>query len=183
MPKIEPLTREDATEEQRRVGDPIFKERGHDYDGSFAILLHYPELAELADSYGSFLRSRTSLPRRLSEIIIAMTARHWTARFPWSAHFGQAIDAGVDAKVLEAIRVRARPAFGREDEEIVYDYVTALLANQGIPDRVHARAIDAFGKQGVIGMVSIVGWYGSLCLIANAFDLAVLDENAPPLPA
>ena len=182
MAKIKPLSREDADEEQRRVGDPIFKERGHDYDGPFGVLLHYPELAERADHYGTFVRAGATLPKRLSELIIAMTARHWTARYPWSAHYHQATDAGVDAEVVEAIRSRSRPAFKQEDEEIVYDYVTALFANRGIPDTVHARAIGAFGKQGVIGMVSIAGWYSSLSMIANAFELSVLEGDTPTPP-
>ncbi len=65
MPKIEPLSREDANEEQRRVGDPIFKERGHDYDGPFGVLLHYPELAERAYQYGTFLRAGATLTEAL----------------------------------------------------------------------------------------------------------------------
>ena len=42
MAKIEPLSRADASAEQRRVGDPIFEVRGPDYGGPFAVLLHTP---------------------------------------------------------------------------------------------------------------------------------------------
>lgn len=181
MPKIEPLSRENANDEQRRVGDPIFELRGSGYDGPFAILLHNAELAKRANHYGSFVREGATLPKRLSELVIAMTARHWSSQFEWAAHRHQAVSAGVDDAVLEAIRTRARPDFQHADEEIVHDYVTELYANQGISDQVHARAVEAFGEVGVIGIVSIAGWYTSVALVCNAFDLEPTTDT-PPLP-
>ena len=56
MPKIAPLRREDASAEQRRIGDPVFTERGHDYDGPFGVMLHDPELAARAASWGAAWR-------------------------------------------------------------------------------------------------------------------------------
>jgi 4-carboxymuconolactone decarboxylase len=183
MPKIEPLSRENASEEQRRVGDPMFEIRGTGYDGPFAILLHNSELAERASHYGSFVREGATLPKRLSELVIAMTARHWSAQYEWAAHRHQAASAGVDEAVLEAIRTRKRPEFEHADEEIIYDYVTELYANRGISDGVHGRAVEAFGEVGVIGIVSIAGWYTSVALVCNAFDLEVDEAHpTPPLP-
>jgi len=182
MAKIEPLSRDQASDEQRRVGDPIFDVRGGDYGGPFGVLLHYPELAEHADHYGTFVRQGATLPKRLSELVIAMTARHWSARYEWSAHYPQALSHGLDPKPLEAIRTRAHPDFAQEDEEIVYDYVTELYANRGISDDVHTRATNAFGEAGVIGIVAIAGWYTSVALVCNAFDVTVTDDAPPPLP-
>jgi len=182
MAKIEPLSREEASDEQRRVGDPIFDVRGGGYGGPFGVLLHYPELAEHADHYGTFVRQGATLPKRLSELVIAMTARHWTARFEWSAHYPQARSHGLGADILESIRRRERPVFAHDDEEIVYDYVTELYANRGISDDVHARATEAFGETGVIGIVAIAGWYTSVALVCNAFDVDVTDGAPPPLP-
>lgn len=182
MAKIEPLSRDHASDEQRRVGDPIFEVRGGGYGGPFGVLLHYPELAERADHYGTFVRQGATLPKRLSELVIAMTARHWSAKYEWSAHYPQALSHGLDAEILEAIRTRVRPAFAREDEGIVYDYVTELYANRGISDDVHIRATDAFGEVGVIGIVAIAGWYTSVALVCNAFDVTVTDDAPPTLP-
>ena len=93
------------------------------------------------------------------------------------------MSAGVDRAVLEAIRLRERPDFGHDDEEIVYDYVTELYANRGISDDVHARAVAAFGEVGVIGIVAIAGWYTSVALVCNAFDVEInRPDPPPPLP-
>lgn len=181
MPKIEPVSRERASEEQRRVGDPIFAIRGGRYGGPYGILLHNPELARRADHYGAFLRAGVSLPKRLSELIIAITARHWTAQFEWAAHYHQGLEHGLAADTMEAIRTRRRPNFAARDEEIVYEYVTQLYANEGIAEAVHARAVAALGEEGVIAIVAIAGYYSSVALICNAFDLEV-GRPDPPAP-
>ncbi len=181
MPKIKPVSRAQASEEQRRVGDPIFAIRGGEYGGPYGILLHNPQLAERADHYGAYLRAGASLPKRLSVLVIAMTARHWTAQFEWAAHHHQGLEHGLAAQTLEAIRTRRRPDFKNEDEAIVYDYVTQLYANKGMADEVHGRAVAAFGEVGVIAIVAIAGYYSSVALLCNAFDLEVRRKD-PPLP-
>lgn len=184
MPKIEPVSRAAASEEQRRIADPIFAARGGAYGGPWGILLHDPELFRRAGALGDYVRDGASLPKRLSELVIAMTARHWTAQFEWAAHYRQGLAAGLSAEVLEAIRTRARPRFAQADEEAVYDYVTALYANAGIPDAVHRRAVAAVGERGVIGIVATAGFYSSIAMVINAFDLEPRQENPPPpLPA
>jgi 4-carboxymuconolactone decarboxylase len=118
------------------------------------------------------------LPKRLSELIIAMTARHWTAQFEWAAHHHQGLEHGLTAATLEAIRTRRCPDFAKEDEAIVYDFVTQLYANQGMAEEVHERAEAALGK---VGVIAIAGYYSSVALICNAFDLEVRQPD-PPAP-
>jgi hypothetical protein len=38
--------------------------------------------------------------------------------------------AGLSGETIEVIRARRRPEFGRDDERIVYDLVTELLASK-----------------------------------------------------
>lgn len=183
MPKIQPVSREEATPEQRRMADPIFEARGGQYGGPWGILLHCPELFEKAGALGSHLRDGASLPRRLSELVIAMTARNWTAQFEWAAHHRQGLAHGLAPELLEAIRVRERPDFTEADEEIVYDYVTELYANAGISDAVHRRALEALGVEGLVSIISVAGFYSYVAMVINAFDLEPRQENPPqPLP-
>ena len=180
MPRIAPVARAEASAEQRRIADPIFAARGGEYGGPWGILLHDPELFRRAGALGDYVRDGASLPRRLSELVIALTARHWTAQFEWAAHYHQALAAGLAAAVLEAIRTRTPPPFANDDERAVYDYVRALYANQGIPDDVHRRAVAAVGERGVIGIVATAGFYSSIALVINAFELPVRRADPPP---
>ncbi len=65
MARINPIPREDMSEEQIRVNDAIAGVRSGDQaNGPFAIWLRTPELAEKIGTFGIHLRTRSSLPRR-----------------------------------------------------------------------------------------------------------------------
>jgi 4-carboxymuconolactone decarboxylase len=185
MSKIPFLRRDEASDEQRRIATPIYEARGVKsdvYGNPYGILLHFPELAERASNLGSFLRDAGggTLSKRVSELVIALTAQFWNCQYEWSVHYQQALDAGLDPAVIEAIRLKERPKFGRADEEIAYDYAIQLYANRGIDDTLHRKAVDAFGEKGTICLVAIAGYYSLLALVCNAFDLQVTRVPPPP---
>jgi 4-carboxymuconolactone decarboxylase len=53
------------------------------------------------DCRTSYIRYRTSLPLRLNELAILITAREWTSQYEWYAHYPLAMKAGLDAKVAD----------------------------------------------------------------------------------
>ena len=57
-----------------------------------------PDLAPKLSALSDYLRWNTSLPPRLSEFAILITARQWTAQYEWFAHYPLAIKAGLDPK-------------------------------------------------------------------------------------
>src|SRR3954468_4818294 len=54
--------------------------------GPFYCYLHAPGFGELAQKLGGFLRFGTTIPPRLSEFAILVTARQWRAQYEWAAH-------------------------------------------------------------------------------------------------
>ena len=51
--------------------------------GPFDVLLRSPEMGDLAQELGAYVRFDSLLPDTLREMSIIMTARHWTAPFEW----------------------------------------------------------------------------------------------------
>ena len=185
MPRIAFIKRDEATDEQRRIAGPIWDIRGgHDddvYGGPWGIMLHNPELTEYAARYGTYVRAGAGgLEKRSSELVIAITARYWDCHFEWSAHHHQALQHGVPPELVEAIRTRAEPEINSPGDEAVYDYVTGLYADKRVSDAVHDRAVEAVGLQGVIAIVAIAGFYSSVAMICNAFELEVTRGDPPP---
>ena len=78
MPRIPLLPTDDMTAEQRRVHDTMVSGPRGVIVGPFRAVLHIPELADKWQQFGEILRYRTSLPARLSELAILVTARHWS---------------------------------------------------------------------------------------------------------
>jgi 4-carboxymuconolactone decarboxylase len=174
---------ESLTDRQKALATSIGAIRGGTpaTGGPWGLLLRNPELCERAQRFGTMLRDNTSVPKRLSELTIAITARHWTAQFEWNAHAHQAVTAGVDAEVIESIRHRKRPAKMKKDEEAVYNFVTELYANKKVSDATYKAMTDAIGTDAAIELTAIAGFYSTVAMLIVAHEVALPPGVAKPL--
>ena len=79
-------------------------------------LLRSPEVMNRARAMGDYLRFKSTLPARLSEFMILLTAREWTQQYEWEAHSKLALKAGVSAETVDAIAQGRRPEHLTDDE-------------------------------------------------------------------
>ena len=68
------------------------------------------------------------------------------------------------------------------DEDVVYTLCDELHRTQGVSDATYARAVAAFGEQGVIDLLAVAGYYGLLALVMNVARTAVPEGKPLPLP-
>jgi 4-carboxymuconolactone decarboxylase len=182
MARIDPIPPDQMTEEQRAVDAEIAAKRtGGNARGPFALWLRDPELARRADAFGSYVRSSTSVPRRLSELAILTVARHWTAQYEWFAHARYVEKVGLDPAIAEAIRTRKTPDIAKDDEKAVYALTMELCEDRTITDETYARALDLFGEQMVLELVTIIGFYTMVAVVLVSFRVDIPDGGAPPL--
>src|SRR6185437_2406760 len=64
----------------------------------YRAYIRNPELAPKLSALSDYLRWNSTLPPRLSELAILITARNWTAQYEWHAHYTLALKAGLDVK-------------------------------------------------------------------------------------
>ncbi len=181
MARIRPVDRDEATDEQRRVGDIIFGSRNEEYGGPSAILLHIPELAERFDRLRNYLVREQALPNHLVQLASLMAARFWSARYAWWKRVQPCLDAGIPQEVVDAVRDRRRPDFAAADHEAVYDYITELFEDRMVSDATHARLQQLIGAEGLIELVLVVGFYSMLGLVCDAFEPDFPPGVTPPL--
>lgn len=143
--------------------------------GPFIPLLWSPEVMVRTAALGEYLRERSAFPPHLSEFMILIAARHWTQHYEWSLHCPIAISAGVDPQIVDAIAAGRRPAVMSEEQGILYDFCTELVTTRGVSDATYGRARAAFGEQGVVEAVVIVGYYSMLAMLLNT-------ARTPPEP-
>jgi 4-carboxymuconolactone decarboxylase len=135
--------------------------------GPFVPLLRSPELMNRVQAVGEYLRFNNSLPQKLVEMAILMTARQWTQQYEWNAHHPLALKAGLKPEVALAIASGRHPEGMGDDEEMVYNFVSELLENKSVSDPTYARLLAKFGEQGVIDTTGLVGYYATLAGILN----------------
>ncbi|MBJ3778034.1 carboxymuconolactone decarboxylase family protein [Acuticoccus mangrovi] len=181
MSRVVTLDPATLSDRQREVYEAIASGPRGGVRGPLAVWLERPELADHAQALGRYCRYDSSLPPRLSELAILVTARHWSAEYEWQAHKPHALKAGLSLAIVEAIRDGAEPPFEAEDEAATYAFATALLATKRVPEPVWTRAVAALGREGVVDLTGVLGYYGLISMTITAFEVPAPDPAAPEM--
>lgn len=150
--------------------------------GPFVPLIRSPELMEAAQRMGEYLRYRSAIGTRLSELAILVTARQWSQPVEWAIHAPIAQDSGITPAVIEAIAARRRPENMAEDEALVHDFCVELQQRQRVSDDTYAAALARFGEHGVVDLMGINGYYTFLAMVMNAAQTPAPPSRAAPMP-
>jgi 4-carboxymuconolactone decarboxylase len=110
-------------------------------------------------------------------------AAHWRAEFEWWAHARMAREHGVDDPIVEAIRRGDTPSFAAEDEAVVYTFARRLVVNGGVDEATFTSAVELLGRQAVVELVSLCGYYTLVSFTLNAFAVPLPPGAAPAWPA
>lgn len=178
--------------EQKRIYDIIVGTRKNGLGGPFSVLVRIPHVAEPANDLHNALRLHGKLDRRIFELLILIVARAHTTEFAWVVHEAIALKAGLDTKVIEAVRERRVPDFPNADERVTYDLVLQLLQTRTLSTQTYQRGIERLGLDLLLEIVSAVGFYSMICLVLNSFEvpasggikpLAIADALSSATPA
>jgi 4-carboxymuconolactone decarboxylase len=162
------------TEAQKKAAAEFSAGRGYAVRGPFAPMLRSPEVMLRAKAMGDYVRFKSSIPAKLNELAIIVTARQWTQNYEWLAHRKIAEEAGLDPAISQAVADGRRPAGMSDEEEIVYEFSTELHVNKSVSDATYARALKRFGEQGIIDLVAANGYY--------TFNAMMMNVARTPLP-
>lgn len=180
--RFRPLTWNELTTDQRTMAAALLNGQRPSLDGPFNALLRSPEMGNLAQKLGEYLRFRSSVPRRLNELAILMTAQWWSSQFEWHAHKRFALDAGLSAAVIDDLQAGRRPAAMAADEAVVYDFCRELRETRRVGDETYRAAIALLGEGGVIDLIAAMGYYDLVAMTLNV-DRYPLPADAPlPFP-
>jgi 4-carboxymuconolactone decarboxylase len=146
--------------------------------GPFNLFLRSPGIGDCVQRLGEEIRFRSSLPSKLNEMAILVTARFWTSQYEWFAHCKLALDAGLDPAIAQDIAEDRRPEKMDEDEAIIYDFSQELHENQGVSDANYQRALERFGERGVFDLIAVNGFYSLVSMCLNV-DRTPLPDGVP----
>ena len=184
MSRLSVKKRDELTDEQREQFDRIasFRKPGPagGFGGPFDPWLRSPELARRNIAMGNFLWERTSLDRRIVEFAICVTARFWRSNVEWVAHARAALEHGVRQQTLDAIMDRQLPPNAPGDEKLAYQVCIALHETHELLRPLYDRAVEVFGEQGLVEIVAVIGYYTSVSMTLNAFEIQMPGIDKQP---
>ena len=175
------------TPAQKKFTDVAVAGRGT--GGSFNISLRSPEAGTLFFGMGERVRFHMSVPDKLKELAILLTARYWGAQFEWQAHHRAGAQAGLSEDQIKAIAEGKRPVGMSADEETVYTFITELFRTRQASDATFAAVKTLVGERGVVDLLVTAGYYQMVSMLMNVDRLPVnpgqqaeLKYLAKPLP-
>jgi 4-carboxymuconolactone decarboxylase len=179
--RFKPLSYDTMTPEQKTLVASILSGPRTSLDGPFNVLLRSPDMGDLAQKFGAQMRYHSSLPTRLNEFAILITARFWTAQFEWQAHHKIALTAGLSPAIIDALAAGKRPTSMQPDEEAVYNFCTEVLSTKQVGDATFQAAVEKFGERGVVDMLGVVGYYQFVSMVLNVDRYPLPDGVQPEL--
>lgn len=180
--RLPPIAFGELSEDQKVAAQAIIDgPRGAVY-GPFVPLLRSPELMGHAQRMGEYLRYRSAIGVRLSELAILVTARAWNQQVEWAIHAPIAAQMGIPPDVINAIARREQPQGMLVDEAVVHAFCVELHRDKQVSDHTYGEALALFGEQGVVDLMGLNGYYTFLAMVMNTARTEVPQSTAAPLP-
>ncbi|NVO12523.1 MAG: carboxymuconolactone decarboxylase family protein [Rhodoplanes sp.] len=145
---------------------------GEGFGGPYLALLNHPELARRIEDLGFFLKFDGVLPRTAYQFIVLSVARSTGAAFEWQDHVQHARAAGLPDGVIDAVG-----SGGTDALPDPYRLLSAILAKtltwQEVPDTLQAAAVKEFGREGLVEIVVLSGFYQMFAAINQGFGIGL----------
>ena len=148
----------------------------------FNVYLRSPLLADQLRRVAEHIRFNSSLPAKLNEFAILVTARQWGAQYEWFAHHRLALKAGLNPAIAEDLARGKRPAGMQDDEAAIYDFSHELHSRHAVSDATFKAVRDRFGEQGVMDLIAVNGYYVLVSMVLNVDRTPLPGGAKPPLP-
>lgn len=153
--------------DQKKAAEEFLAVRKVPVFGPFDPLMYSPQVMTVAREMGDYLRYKSAIGTTLSELVILVTAREWGQDYEWAVHAPIALKQGIKQQIVDAIADGRRPAGMSADEELCYDFSVELHRTKRVSDTTYNRAVERFGKKGVVDLTAISGYYTFLAMSMN----------------
>lgn len=180
--RIPAATRESVPENQRAIFDELVQAFGGvpPY-GPNSVMIHVPQACHAATALNQYLRNTSSLPKKIQELAMLVTARELDCQHIWNAHAASARQAGVPDGVVDALRDKKGLPSLAPDETVVVQYGQEFFRTHRVSRGAFQAALEQLGRQGVVELAMIFGNYSLLAVLINSFDTDLPPNRPEPL--
>jgi 4-carboxymuconolactone decarboxylase len=136
-----------------------------------SVLINSPEMAKRASHLSEYLRRESTLSPKVQELAMLITAREMDCQYIWNAHAAAGRKAGLSDALVNAIRDKRRMPPMAADEDTVVNYGREIFRSHKVSDATFQAALQQLGRQGLVELTTLMGYYGLLACNANAFAI------------
>jgi 4-carboxymuconolactone decarboxylase len=172
------LSYDEMTPEQKAATERALAGRGT--IGIFNIAVRSPEMADALWLFGDRIRFHLSVPDKLKEMAILISARYWMAQFEWTAHRTAGVQAGLSEATIRAIAEGRHPSSLQPDEEAVYNFCTELYKTKQVSDATFQSIKDKLGERGIVEIIGAAGYYQVVSMFMNVDRYPMANTSQKP---
>jgi 4-carboxymuconolactone decarboxylase len=173
---------ESVPEAQRAIFDEIVQGLGSvPRYGPGSVMVHVPQAHRWVNGLNRYLRNESSLPKKIQELAMLVTARELDCQHIWNSHAGSARQAGVSGELVNALRERKELPALAGDEAAVVQYGREFFRTHRVSRGAWQAGLEQFGRQGIVELSILMGSYSLLALCINAFDTDLPPDRTEPL--
>jgi 4-carboxymuconolactone decarboxylase len=182
MPRIEPISdKSQVAPEHQHVVEGVLKVFGA-LRGPHSVLLHSPALDEHALNLGNYFRYNSVVKSPEKELAIITGVRERDCLYVWAAQVGAGRRAGLREEAIAVVKERREVDGLEPHEKEIITYVRQLLRKNRVDQDVYDALVARYGAQWLIEMTAVVGYYGMLAGVVNAFEVpAPADGDVLPV--
>lgn len=152
---------------QKAVNDEICAGPRGALIGPFKVLLHAPELERRLHRIGEYLRFECTLPKDIIELVVLFTATRWQCHFEWAIHSEIGRGHGLSEATLTALYQGATPSDMTPKQHAAWLFAADVHRSGEASDAAFTAALEHFGREGVLELLTICGYYTTLAMILN----------------
>ncbi|MET0180870.1 MAG: carboxymuconolactone decarboxylase family protein [Novosphingobium sp.] len=134
-------------------------------------IAHHPKLAFAYMKFGTRLLSAPKLSPRLREMVALYIGWRNKAEYEWVQHVAIGRDAGISDEEMNALKLDPEAFNWTELERNVLRATEQLLSHAQVDDQTWNGLAAELDKQQLIELLFVIGNYGMLSWIINAFGI------------
>ena len=146
--------------------------------GPGSAMINSPEMRRRANALVNYLRDESTLPKRIQELAMIVTARANDCQFIWNAHAARAREQGIGDAFVDALRDNQPLPTLPADEQAVVNLANEFFQTRKVSQETFQAVLDQFGAQGLTELCTLMGYYALLAFNANTFLIDLPEERS-----
>lgn len=164
--------RDDMDEAGKKIYDQLIVGQNVGMVGPFGIQMWSPQYQLIVRQLNQFLRSDAAgLTPHVQEVAVLVACRASDADFEWTAHENLAHKAGVDQKVIDAIKFNKGLEGLPEEDVAIIQLGREIYTKHRVSPETFAKANKIYGPSKLVNMVGLMGFYSTAAGELEAFGM------------
>jgi hypothetical protein len=182
MPRIEPLSYEDADEQTKAYWDASGKPHWENGHPVFRTFVRHPDLMAVHSPFVQYVKTSTTLPVRHRELAILRSAWLGGVDDQYVNHARIGLACGLSDDDVDRIPEGAQASGWSTDDAVVLTAVDELHFACRVGDETWAGLARIYDERQLIELLLLVGNYRTLSYVQSSIGIRPITGTTPNIP-